>query len=43
MESTAFNSPAGGVVLLVAAVLSISAYRVMIAIGRLPSEPRLTS
>ena len=39
----AFNSPAGGVVLLVAAVLSISAYRVMIAIGRLPSEPRLTS
>ena len=39
----AFNSTGGALVLLVAAALSALAYRVMLAIGRLPSDPRLAS
>jgi tight adherence protein B len=39
----AFNSAGGALVLLLAAGLSALAYRVMLAIGRLPSEPRLAS
>lgn len=37
----AYGSPAGALVLGIAAVLSLVAYRAMIRIGRLPSEPRL--
>ncbi len=37
----AYRSTTGAVVLAVAAVLSIAAYRVMLAIGRLPVEPRM--
>ena len=39
----AFNSPGGALVLVIAAVLSVTAYRAMLAIGRLPTEPRLAS
>lgn len=37
----AYRSTTGAVVLAVAALLSIAAYRVMLAIGRLPVEPRM--
>jgi tight adherence protein B len=37
----AYRSPAGAVVLVIAAVLSVAAYRVMLAIGRLPVETRM--
>lgn len=37
----AYGSPAGAAVLAVAALLSLVAYRIMIRIGRLPTEPRL--
>jgi tight adherence protein B len=37
----AYNRPAGGVVLLIGAVVSIVAYRLMIMIGRLPEEQRV--
>ncbi|MFM8351162.1 MAG: type II secretion system F family protein [Actinomycetales bacterium] len=37
----AYRSATGAIVLAVSAVLSIAAYRVMLAIGRLPTEPRM--
>jgi tight adherence protein B len=37
----AYSTVAGSVVLAVAAVLSVVAYRAMLAVGRLPSEPRV--
>jgi len=37
----AYRTTAGTAILLAAAVLSIIAYRVMIAFGRLPDEPRV--
>lgn len=39
----AYRSATGAVVLLAAAVVSFAAYRVMMRIGRLPAEPRLSS
>lgn len=37
----AYGSIEGALVLLVAAVMSLAAYRAMVAIGRLPTEPRM--
>jgi len=37
----AYGSLEGALVLLIAAVMSLAAYRAMVAIGRLPSEPRM--
>lgn len=37
----AYNSLSGALVIVLAGVLSIAAYRVMLAIGRLPIEPRM--
>lgn len=37
----AYNSWSGALVIILAGVLSIAAYRVMLAIGRLPIEPRM--
>lgn len=37
----AYGSLEGALVLLVAAAMSLAAYRAMVAIGRLPSEPRM--
>ncbi len=37
----AYSTAMGAVILIGAAVLSVVAYRVMIALGRLPSEPRV--
>lgn len=37
----AYSTALGAVILIGAAVLSVVAYRVMIALGRLPSEPRV--
>ena len=37
----AYRSAAGAMVLVICAVLTVIAYRVMMAIGRLPDEPRL--
>jgi len=37
----AYSTPTGAVILLGAAVLSVVAYRVMVAIGRLPDEARV--
>ena len=37
----AYRTPMGGVILACAAVMSIVAYRVMIAVGQLPDEPRI--
>ena len=39
----AYASLTGALVLLVAAVMSFTAYRVMLLIGRLPTEPRLAA
>lgn len=39
----AYSTPAGGFIIAGAAVMSVLAYRVMIAIGRLPQEPRLVA
>lgn len=39
----AFGTTAGAVVLMVAAALSFVAYRIMLRIGRLPAEQRMTS
>lgn len=38
----AYRSVTGAVVLLIAALTTVVAYRLMIMIGRLPSEPRMT-
>ena len=37
----AYNSWSGALVIALAGVLSFAAYRVMLAIGRLPIEPRM--
>ena len=37
----AYRTPAGTLILVVAAALSVVAYRVMIGIGQLPDEPRI--
>jgi tight adherence protein B len=37
----AYNRPAGTVVLVVGAVVSVAAYRLMLMIGRLPEERRV--
>lgn len=37
----AYRTPTGTLILVVAALLSVVAYRVMIAFGRLPDEPRV--
>jgi tight adherence protein B len=37
----AYNSLSGALVIVLAGVLSVAAYRVMLAIGRLPIEPRM--
>jgi tight adherence protein B len=37
----AYSTAAGAVILIGSAVLSVVAYRVMTAIGRLPDEPRV--
>ena len=39
----AYRTPAGAVVLVAAALVSVVAYRLMMRIGRLPAERRLTS
>ncbi|CAB4880491.1 MAG: type II secretion system protein F [Actinobacteria bacterium] len=39
----AYSSATGAIVLLVAAALSVTAYRVMLMIGRLPDEPRMVT
>ncbi len=39
--AAAYNRPAGSVVLLIGAVVSVFAYRLMIRIGRLPEEERV--
>lgn len=41
--AAAYGTPAGALVLVLAAALSVVAYRVMIRIGRLPTAPRLAS
>jgi len=37
----AYDSPAGTAILLIGAVLSVGAYRLMIRIGRLPEDKRV--
>ena len=37
----AYSTPTGGLIIGACAVMSVVAYRVMIAIGRLPDDPRL--
>lgn len=39
----AYSTPAGGLIIAGSAALSVVAYRVMIAIGRLPDDPRLVT
>jgi len=39
----AYSTPAGGLIIAGSAVLSVVAYRIMIAIGRLPDDPRLVT
>ena len=41
--AAAYGTASGAMVLVVAAVLSLAAYRMMLRIGRLPSEPRIAS
>jgi tight adherence protein B len=40
-NTTAFNSPAGLMVLAIGGALTVVAYRLMVRIGRLPSEVRV--
>ncbi|WP_022924885.1 hypothetical protein [Serinicoccus marinus] len=37
----AYGTPAGALVLAIGAALSLVAYRVMVAVGRLPEEARV--